>query len=110
MENQKKKCSLKENSEINVNIYCKKCEKFMCNECEIKHSNQFNDHNDYIINEGLDEIFNVYCQEEKHQCFKLEYFCKNHNKLCCAACLAKIKGKGVVQHVDCNVCYIEDIK
>ena len=41
---------------------------------------------------------------------KLNYFCKTHNKLCCAACIAKIKGKGAGQHVDCDVCYIEEIK
>ena len=110
MESHNKKCSLKEHSNISASIYCKKCEKFMCNECEINHSNQFNDHNDYIINEGLDEIFNVYCQEEKHQCFKLEYFCKSHNKFCCSACIAKIKGDKKGEHIDCEVCNIEKMK
>ena len=40
----------------------------------------------------------------------MEYYCKNHNILCCAACLCKIKGKGNGQHHDCNVCLIEEIK
>ena len=38
------------------------------------------------------------------------YFCKTHNKLCCAACLSKIKRKGDGQHFDCDVCSIEEIK
>ena len=40
----------------------------------------------------------------------LEYFCKSHNVLCCAACISKIKGKGNGQHSECNICFIEDIK
>ena len=44
MESQKKKCSLKDHSEINANIYCKKCEKYMCNKCEVYHSKLFEDH------------------------------------------------------------------
>ena len=39
-----------------------------------------------------------------------DYFCKNHNVLCCAACISKIKGKGNGQHADCEICFIEDIK
>ena len=47
---------------------------------------------------------------KKHNNYKLEYFCKNHNQLCCAACLCKIKGNGNGKHKDCNVCYIKKIK
>ena len=110
MEIQKKKCSLKEHSEINANIYCKKCEKYMCNKCEIYHSKLFEVHQNFILNQNLEEIYDEFCEEEKHNYLKLKYFCKTHNKLCCAACLTKIKGKGDGQHSDCDVCYIEDIK
>ena len=41
---------------------------------------------------------------------KLEFFCKNHNLLCCAACLCKLDKKGLGQHKDCDVCFIEEIK
>ena len=41
---------------------------------------------------------------------KYEYFCKNHNQLCCAACLCKIKNNKNGLHHDCEVCNIEDIK
>ena len=40
----------------------------------------------------------------------IKYYCKNHNQLCCAACITKIKGEGDGQHTDCNVCIIEEIK
>ena len=40
----------------------------------------------------------------------LDYFCKNHNSLCCVACLCKIKGKGNGQHKNCDVCFISEIK
>ena len=40
----------------------------------------------------------------------LQYFCETHNKLCCAACLSKIKEKGYGQHFDCKVYSIEKIK
>ena len=41
---------------------------------------------------------------------KLEFYCKAHNTLCCAACLSKIKEKGNGQHFECEVCCIENIK
>ena len=41
---------------------------------------------------------------------ELEYLCKNHNILFCAACLSKINNKGYGQHKDCDVYNIEDIK
>ena len=39
-----------------------------------------------------------------------KFFCKNHNQLCCTACITKIKGKEYGQHTDCDICIIEDIK
>ena len=39
------------------------------------------------------DIFTGICKEKNH-INKLEYFCKNHNQLCCAACITKIKCKG----------------
>ncbi len=41
---------------------------------------------------------------------KLEFFCKSHNKLCCLACISKIKIKNYGMHKDCNICPIEKIK
>ena len=110
MEIQKKKCSLKEHSDINANIYCQKCDIYMCNKCEVYHSKLFENHNNFILDKNNEEVYNEFCEEETHHKLELKYFCKNHNKLCCAACLTKIKGKGDGQHSDCDVCCIEDIK
>ena len=108
MENQKK-CSLKDHSNINAVAYCQKCEIYMCNKCNKVHQDLCTNHSDYIVNDNINELFNEICKEEKNHS-KLNYFCKNHNKLCCLSCIAKIKGKGIGQHKDCDVFFIEEIK
>ena len=104
-----KKCSSREHLEINAINYCPKCEIYMCNKCEKIHSNLCPNHQSYNVDQDLKEIFTGFCKEEKHY-QPLNYFCKNHNNLCCAACIAKIKEKGDGQHKDCEVCIIENIK
>ena len=81
----------------------------MCSKCDIFHSNLFVKHHKYYFEEEKNQRFNGFCKEEDHF-EKLVYFCKNHNILCCAACLCKIKGEGNGQHTECNVCSIKDIK
>ena len=108
MESERKKCS--EHKDINANIYCKKCEIYMCNKCETHHTKLFKTHQSFILNPTNEDIYNEFCEEEAHNNFKLKYFCKNHNTLCCAACIAKMIGKGDGQHKECNICFIEDIK
>ena len=102
------KCSLEKHKEIDAIIYCPECRIYMCNKCENYHSPLFVNHHPYQLNKE-EEIFTGYCQEKNHP-NKLEYYCKNHNQLCCAACIAKLTKKGDGQHKDCEVCYIEDIK
>ena len=104
-----KKCSLKEHADISANIYCKKCEIYMCNKCEVHHSKLFENHQNFILNKNFDELCNEFCDEEGHNFSKLKYYCKNHNILCCSECIVKIKEKGFGKHINCNVCYIEDI-
>ena len=48
--------------------------------------------------------------QRKKNHYKLKYYCKNHNKLCCGLCIAKLNEEGEGQHKDCEVCYIEKIK
>ena len=60
------------------------------------------------IDKNNQEIFTGFCQELNHR-NELKFYCKNHNKLCCAACLCKIKGNGIGQHFDCDVCLIKEI-
>ena len=83
----------------------------MCHKCEKLHSELFSNH--FAIKLGkdknIDDLFTGLCKEENHS-IELKYFCKTHNKLCCAECITKFKGKNHGQHTDCTICSIEDIK
>ena len=104
-----KKCSFKEHDEVNAITYCSECNVYMCNKCDIFHSKLIQNHHSIRLDKNIEEIFTGLCKEKKHQ-LELEFFCKTHNELCCAACIAKIKKNEFVQHKDCDVCIIEDIK
>ena len=110
-ENIIQKCSRKEHNEIIAIKYCQECKIFMCKECENHHTNLFNEHHLFDLDkkEDFNEIFTGLCKEQNHN-IELEFFCKTHNKLCCAKCIAKIKEKGNGEHADCDVCFIEDFE
>ena len=109
MEILKKKCSFKEHLDFAANIYCGECKIFMCKKCEIHHSSLFLNHEIFNLEKYNEEIFTGFCLEDNHK-IKLQFFCKTHNQLCCAACISKIKSENFGNHKDCNVCVIEDIK
>ena len=109
MEDKNKKCSYDEHKEMNAIYYCQNCKIYMCNKCLENHSKLFKNHNTNLINEGYKEIFTGYCREKNHLEI-VEFFCKNHNKLCCSSCICKIKNEKYGQHTDCEVCHINDIK
>ena len=110
MENKKdKKCSLKNHKDLDAIKYCQECKINMCTKCSNFHSEIFANHNLDILIAETNELFRGFCFEENHN-LELEFFCITHNKLCCAACLCKIKNKGKGQHNKCNVCNIEEIK
>ena len=102
------KCSSKEHENIEAIYYCQKCETYMCNKCENFHSKLCQNHQTFKINSDIKEIFTGYCKEKDHFS-TLDYFCKNHNVLCCAECIIKIKRSGKGQHSNCEVYNIEDI-
>ena len=103
-----KKCFTDEHKEIDAISYCPECRIYMCNKCDNAHSSLLkNHHHPYKLNKE-EEIFTGFCKEKNH--YELKYFCKDHNQLCCAACIAKLNKKGDGQHKDCDVCYIEKIK
>ena len=56
----------------------------------------------------INEMFTILCKEKNHNNI-LDFYCKSHNKLCCAACLCKIKIKGNGTNKDCDVCSIKKI-
>ena len=109
MENKYRNCSNNKHTETEAISYCQQCEIYMCNKCEKVHSELCQNHIPYSLNKDIKNIFTGLCFIKNHL-NKLEYFCKTHNELCCAACLTKIEGKGNGQHADCDVCFIEDIK
>ena len=108
MENTNNKCSSKKHTEINAINYCQECKIYLCNKCLYYHSELFENHILISLDKNAKDIFISICQEKNHN-NKLDYFCKSHNKLCCSACLCKIKDKGDGQHKDCDTCTIENI-
>ena len=102
------KCFSEEHKDINAISICPECRIYMCNKCENTHSSFFKNHHSYKLNKD-DEIFTGFCQEKNHT-MKLEFFCKNHNQLCCGACIAKLKKNDVGQHSDCEILDLEKIK
>ena len=108
MEDNKKKCSNEEHPNIDAISFCQNCKIYICNKCLNHHQALFKKH--LIINfDNNQDIFIDKCDENNHY-DKLNFYCKNHNILCCAACITKIKANGFGQHKDCNVCFLQDIK
>ena len=107
MDNKNSKCSSKKHADINAVSYCPECEKYLCNKC-LKYHEEMEDHKTINLNEKK-EIFIDKCNIENHNA-KLEFYCKEHNTLCCGLCIAKIKEKGYGQHSECEVINIEKIK
>ena len=106
MEDQNYKCSL--HKEIDACKYCQECIAYFCNNCEKSHSELLKHHHLFLIEKNTDELFTGYCKENNHQ-KDLHYLCKDHNLLCCVACISKIKTRENGKHFDCNVCDINDI-
>ena len=99
-----KKCSFEEHKDIDAISYCSKCDIYVCEKCKDYHNDLINRNHNQIFNKENNEI----CLEKNHQ-EKLEYFCRTHNKLCCRACVTKIKGLGNGQHSECDICFVKDI-
>ena len=108
MEIQNRKCSSKKH-DIDAINYCDSCKIFMCNKYSNLHSELFETHLPLKLSKEMDEIFTGICKESTHKDL-LNYYCKSHNILCCAACISKIKSKGNGLHQNCEVYNIEEIK
>ena len=109
MEKVETKCSLSEHSQINANVNCPECRIFMCNKCEKRHSEIFPNHQLYKLDKDFNKIFTGFCKQLNHKS-ELNYFCKNHNILCCIECISKIKDEIYGHHHDCEICHIKDIE
>ena len=110
MDNITNKCYNEDHPNTEAIYYCIECKISMCNKCESLHSKLFKKHNKINLdkNDDLSEIFTGFCKEKNHF-DKLDYYCKTHNKLCCAGCISKLKIKDKGQHSDCEICSLEDI-
>ena len=105
----KRKCSNKKHSGTNALSYCFECNLYLCNKCTNNHIEFLETHHINYLNKNNEEIFTGLCKEYGHK-MKLEYFCYDHNILCCAACLCTIKDNTNGQHSKCNVSSIKEIK
>ena len=108
MEEEKKKCFKMEHKDMNAISYCEDCKIYICNKCLFHHNELFSAHKVKNLNNNNKDIFIGICKEKNHT--KLDFYCKSHNKLCCAACISKIETNGYGQHKDCDVISIQDIK
>ena len=104
-----KKCSLDDHKETDAIFHCQECKINMCNKCEKVHSGLLKNHHVYSLDKNIKEIFTGLCTKANHS-LELEFYCKTHNELCCAACISKIRIKGKGQHKHCKVFYITKIK
>ena len=69
----------------------------MCSKCEKVHSGLLKNHVTYNFDMNYKDIFTGLCKINNHS-LKLEYFCKDHNQLCCIACFSKLRIKGNGKH------------
>ena len=74
MENQSKKCSSNKHLNIDAISYCYNCKKYLCNKCQIFHSDLFENHKLINSNQELNDIFEDICKQENHN-IKFEFFC-----------------------------------
>ena len=111
MESFVKKCSLEEHIKANANSYCQECKIYMCKDCETCHEKLFKNHHKFNIKkeEKEEDIFTGLCKEYNHL-IELEYYCKNHNILCCAKCITNFEDKENGHHKDCDICPINDFE
>ena len=109
MEIKNEKCSFIEHNKIDACFYCQECKVYMFNKCSTHHKGLCKNHQQVNLNKDINDIYNELCEEENHHLI-FEYYCKNHNILCCDSCITKLKWKGKGQHKDCEVCFLEDIK
>ena len=105
MENKIQKCNSIRCYEIVVVAFCQECRIYMCQKCSILHSNNFKGHHVFNLKKNID----IFTGIKKDQQVDLIYFCKEHNELCCACCISKIKTNDFGQHNNCKVCTVQEI-
>ena len=105
----RQKCSSEKHKEVDAISYCEQCKIFMCNKCLTYHKELFQKHNLYNLDKNVNELFINLCQKNNHE-KKLEFFCGDHNELCCVCCISKLDCNEYGQHKDCKISQINNIK
>ena len=91
MEDKKKKCSNEEHKDIDAISYCQDCKIYICNKCSNHHQELFKNHKLNNLDNNKEILIFIDICKEKNHLNKLEFYCKNHNQLCCSYCITKIK-------------------
>ena len=108
MEYQTKKCSSKKHEDSDAINYCQFCRVYLCEQCQKIHDELYN-HPLTQLKSSLNDNISNFCSLDNHN-NKLDFYCKTHNVLCCAACISKLKLKGNGQHSECDISLLDDIK
>ena len=104
----RQKCSVETHKDSAVS-YCEQCKIYMCNKCINYHKELFKNHQLKSLDKNGKDIFIDLCRKNNHE-RKFEFYCKNHNELCCVCCITKLDYKDYGQHKDCDICPIDNIK
>ena len=103
------KCSSIDHNNIDAILFCQICKVYLCNKCQDFHSKLFQNHITQKLSKENKDIFTGLCPEKDHTNI-LEYYCKNHNQLCCVACISKIEDEKNGKHKYCDIYKLKDIK
>ena len=80
---------------VNTSVSCcMECEEELCSECAIHHKAMKMAKNHYVIDLKLTTSYSALLKKpslvcEEHTSCQVEYFCVDHDDLCCRDCLAK---------------------
>ena len=89
---------------------CEYCDIKLCNECSKIHSKFLPKHNLIEINKSEPFYFKSNCSYENHKKMPLNYYCENHNTLCCALCLCIKQDDNFGIHNKCKILSINEIE
>ena len=80
---------------INASVsWCMECEEELCSECAVHHKAMKVAKNHHVIDLKLKTLYSALLNKpslvcEQHNDYQIEYFCVDHDELCCRDCLAK---------------------
>lgn len=82
-------CSKAKHSNVEAVVFCSKCDKFYCEDCEEVHNDLLGDHIPFLQKVSSGNFFTEKCQE--HPKYPLDVFCQTHwakgeNAVCCIRC------------------------